>query len=299
MKILVTGVTGQIGSRVAGLLAGEHFIVAAVRKTGNHLPYAEIKMELGDPASIHTAVRSAKPDAVIHAAAITSPETCNMDEKGCMKINLEGTRHLTEACGVNSARMIYLSTDLVFDGKGSLYTELDTPNPLSIYAESKLKGEEVVSEILVDHVIARTSIVFGRGAFSENGFTHWLTSNLSKGKRLELYTDQYRSHFYIGDCARAIAELLRKDSRGLYHLSSGKRESRYEFALKVAKRLSLDDTLLAPSKMEKHGDMAKRPKDCSLDNGKLLKETDFRPLPENEALTLLAKEYPEFGKNRD
>lgn len=296
MKIVVTGVTGQIGSRIAEYLSKDHEVIATVRNSGIPLPYSVAEMDLANPASIFNLIKSARPDIVIHAAAITSPEICDKDRSLCTKINLEGTRRLAEACGEFSAKMVYLSTDLVFDGNGSLYTEDDIPNPLSVYAESKLKGEIAVRELLENSVVARTSIVFGKGIFREDGFTYWLIGNLAKRKKLELYTDQYRSHFYIGDCARAVAELALKKLKGLYHLSSGNRESRYDFAMKVAKHLSLDGTLIIPAKMEMHGDMAKRPKDCSLDNRKLLRETDFEPFPEGEVFKLLAEEYSEYQK---
>ncbi len=290
MRVLVTGAAGHIGWRIAHFLRDKHHVVAALR--AGHIGGLEsVEMDITAPLSIRTAVDRIKPDVVVHCAAITGVDECELDKETCWHVNVEGTRALAEECANIGVRMIYVSTDLVFDGEKGNYSEGDAPNPVSYYALSKLEGEKVVSSILPSATIARTAIVYGVGGMPARGFTLWLVESLRQGKKVRLFTDQIRSHFYLGDCARAMGALLEGGHTGIFHLSPGRSESRHEFGLAVARALGLDESLIEAVKMEDVPSEAKRPKDVSLSNAKLVRETGFVPTPFEETLEFLKKEF--------
>ncbi|MBI5179234.1 MAG: dTDP-4-dehydrorhamnose reductase [Nitrospinae bacterium] len=290
MRVLVTGSAGQIGWRIARHLKDRHHVIAAVR-TGNIEGVESVEMDITQPFSIRLAVDRTMPDAVVHCAAMTSADECEKERDACWHVNVEGTRALAEECKTDGARMVYVSTDLVFDGEKGNYAEEDAPNPLSHYAKSKLAGERVVAEILPDAVIARTAIVYGKGGVPPRGFAVWLVDALRAGKKVPLFTDQFRSHFYLEDCARAVGLLTEGKQNGLFHLSPGWRQSRHEFGLAVARAMGLDERLIEAVSMKDVPSDAPRPKDCSLANGKLVRATGFTPTPFADTLKMLKREF--------
>lgn len=289
MKILITGAGGQIGHRVALHLATRHHVVAAVRGA----PVAgleSVEMDIAQPLSVRMAVDRARPDAVVHCAAMTNADDCEKARYLCRRINVEGTKAVAEEAAKTGAAMFYFSSDLVFDGIKGDYTERDAPNPLSYYAETKLEGEAVVRSVLPDAIIARTAVVVGRGGVPPRGFAEWLVDNLKRRVPVRLYTDQFRSHFYLGDCARAVALLLEGRHTGLFHLSPGRKESRHDFGMVLARQMRLDTALITPFALGDAAMAAHRPNDCSLSNQKLVATTGFAPLSFDAMIEALAKE---------
>ena len=290
MKILVTGAAGQIGHRAALHLGQRHHVVAAVR--GGGIPGIEsVTMDIAEPLSVRLAVDHVMPDAVVHCAAITNADDCEKHRALCRRVNVDGTRALAEEAARARAKMIYVSTDLVFDGRKGDYSENDKPNPLSYYAETKLEGELITAATIPDHAIARTAVVFGKGGIPPRGFAVWLIETLRAGGKLRLYTDQFRSHFYLGDCAAAIGLMLENNLTGLYHLSPGRKESRHAFGMALADKLGLDRSLIEAISMDDAAMDARRPKDCSLSNAKLVAATGFEPMALGRSLEYLKTEF--------
>ncbi len=292
MKILITGAAGQIGHRVVRHLAARHHVVAAIR-AGDISGIECVTMDIAEPLSVRIAVDHVMPDAVVHCAAMTNADECEKNHTLCRRVNVDGTRALAEESARVGARMVYVSTDLVFDGQKGDYAETDVPNPLSYYAETKLAGEQVVAAISAGYAIARTAIVFGKGGIPPRGFVCWLVESLRAGKKVQLYTDQYRSHFYLGDCAAAIGLMLENNLTGLYHLSPGRKESRHAFGMVLAEKLGLDRSLIETIRMEDLAMDAKRPRDCSLANGKFVSATGFEPTALGKSLEYLKSEFEE------
>ncbi len=290
LKILVTGAAGQIGHRVARHLAVRHHVVAAVR-TGGISGIECVTMDIAEPLSVRIAVDHVMPNAVVHCAAMTNADECETGRDLCRRVNVDGTRALAEESARSGARMIYLSSDLVFDGKKGDYTEDDKPNPLSWYAETKLEGERITAATMADYAIARTAIVVGKGGIPPRGFACWLVETLRAGKKARLYADQFRSHFYLGDCAAAIGLMLERNLTGLYHLSPGRKESRHAFGMVLAEKLGLDRSLIEAIGMDDAAMDAKRPKDCSLSNAKLVAATGFEPSALDKTIECIKSEF--------
>ncbi|MBI5636595.1 MAG: SDR family oxidoreductase [Nitrospinae bacterium] len=290
MKILVTGAAGQIGHRVALHLAARHHVVAAVR-TGGIPGIENVTMDIAEPLSVRIAVDHVMPDAVVHCAAMTNADDCEKDRALCRRVNVDGARALAEESARVGAKLVYVSTDLVFDGAKGNYAEDDKPNPLSYYAETKLEGERITAATMADYAIARTAVVFGKGGIPPRGFAVWLVETLRAGKKVRLYTDQFRSHFYLGDCAAAIGLMLEKKLTGLYHLSPGRKESRHAFGMALAEKLGLDRSLIEAIGMDDAAMDAKRPKDCSLSNARFVAATGFEPSALGKSLEYLKSEF--------
>jgi len=292
LRILITGVTGQIGSLLAMSLSKKHEIIAGVRVpkrfNGN---YKTVRLDLNDFDTIKESIEEVRPDLIIHLASLTSTAFCEKNQELCEKINVEATAVLTTLSLSVGSRMVYLSTDLVFDGKKGNYNESDRPNPRSVYAKSKLEGEEAVKSIQPDSLIARTAIVIGKGLYNNGGFAGWVIDSLKNGQRINLFTNQFRSHFFINDSIYALTLLLEKEESGLFHLSGGNRESRYDFAVSLAKNLNLDDSLIKPFEIENDSSTLKLRGDCSLDNAKLVKATGFVPTEIREMYDYLKKDF--------
>lgn len=284
-SVLVTGASGSLGHAVADRLADTWTVLAGWHGVRPGLENCrEVVLDLSSPGEVKEVIERMKPDAVVHCAAWTDPELCKKDPEGTLRVNAEGTREIAEAVRRIKGRLVYISTDLVFDGSRSLFTEEDEPNPLNEYARSKYLGEIAVRESIGNYLILRISVMYGFGSGRKGTFSDWLIGNLERGSSVRLFQDQYRTSFYLPDGGRLIEKLLNTDFTGLFHAGGDERLSRYEFGLAVARRFGLPEDLIVPSKMADLPDYARRPADCSLATTKLKRVVGFSPTPLEEAL---------------
>lgn len=242
-------------------------------------------------------IAKANPDFVIHAAAWTDVDGCELDKDRAYKINAEGTKNVASACKDSGAILIYLSTDFVFDGKKKTpYKEDDTTGPLSVYADSKLKGEGFVRKSLGDYFILRTSWLYGRHG---NNFVDTIIAKAATEKTLKVVDDQAGSPTYSKDLARAIHRLVDKvtvqssklKGYGIYHISNSGSVSWHDYAKEILK-LSGSKTKVMPITSKKLNRPARRPAMSVLDNSKFIKFTGFKMRNWKTAL----KEYLQEGR---
>jgi dTDP-4-dehydrorhamnose reductase len=259
--MLVTG-SGLLGSEVIRVLGKEHDVIG----TFNSRPReGAIRLDVTDRDGTIRAVGELKPELIVHTAALTNVDYCEDHGEEAMAVNDRGTRNLVDAARGAGSKVIYVSTDFVFDGSKGMYREEDPVCPISVYAYSKLMGERHVKE-LNDSAIARTSVVYGN---ARQNFVSWVKDSLGKGQTIKVVTDQYNSPTLSYDCAEAIAALIKNNASGIYHTAGGERISRYEFARKIASFYGLDDGLIEPIATEALKQKAKRPMDSSLDVSKI------------------------------
>lgn len=281
-RILVTGTSGLLGSKIVGL--AEHSF--EVIPTHNTQPFFKnsIKMDITDAARVLRVVTRTKPDVVMHVAAETSVDDCEKNKEAAWKANVEGTKNVAVACCEIDARLIYVSTDYVFDGGKGFYVEGDEPKPVNYYGWTKLKGEEFVRENCQHYVIARPSVIYGRHALKTN-FASWVIESLRRGERITVVDDHYNSPTLADNLAEALLEIAEKDLCGVFHTAGSERINRYEFALKIAQDFGLDANLIRPVKMsELRIWMAKRPPDSSLCINKAQKQLETEFLNVHESL---------------
>lgn len=225
-----------------------------------------LHLDLADPASIRAAVNAARPDWIVHGAAMTNVDGCEKEPTTAHLVNGVATGQLAAAAAEIEARMVYVSTDYVFDGERGRYREEDPTNPISAYGASKLAGEHAARAALPDVAIARTSVVYGP---HKNNFVLWLVGELKAGRRVRIVEDQVVTPTLTYDLAHQILALIDARADGIYHTAGATRLSRLEMAHAIAEAWQLDVGLIDPVKSSDLTWIAKRPRDSSLDTTKM------------------------------
>ena len=283
MKVFVTGVGGQLGHDVMNELAqrGHECVgsdLASAEKIA--LPFTYEQLDITDKAAVEAVVAKHEPDAVIHCAAWTAVDAAEEEanQAKVFAINAEGTQYIAEACKKLDCKMLYISTDYVFDGQGTEPWCADCKDyaPLNVYGKSKLAGELAVAKTLEKYFIVRIAWVFGK-----NG-SNFIKTMLNVGKRfpeLRVVNDQIGTPTYTLDLARLLADMAETEKYGYYHATNeGGYISWYDFAREIFKQAGYDVNVI-PVTTEEYGlSKAKRPYNSRLDKGKLA-EAGFTPLP--------------------
>lgn len=280
MKIFVTGVKGQLG----------HDVVNELARRNHEAIGADIEeMDITDRLSVEQVIGQAKPDAVIHCAAWTAVDAAE-DEENREKVrlvNAVGTKNVADACKTLGCKMMYISTDYVFDGQGETPWDPDCKDyrPLSVYGQTKLEGELAVSSTLENYFIVRIAWVFGKNG---NNFIRTMLNIGKKLDTLKVVNDQIGTPTYTFDLARLLVDMIETDKYGYYHATNeGGYISWYEFAVEIfrqAKALGHPEygesrLTVIPVTTAQYGlSKAHRPFNSRLDKSKLVRE-GFTPLP--------------------
>lgn len=292
-KVVVTGASGTLGWTLCEMLAHRCDIM------GTYLSHPcvpegarGVELDLGDRSSIRAMLQSARPDIIIHAAAISDPDQCENDAERAFRVNFEATHEIALMAAELGARLVYVSTDLVFDGKKGDYREEDPPCPLSIYGMSKLRGEEAVLEACPGALVLRSTLIYGFGSPASKTFLGRMLENLSDGRRIQLFTDQMRNPILVDDLAEGIFRAIEASLSGLYHLGGGEAASRYEFGRRACRAFGFGEELLVPVTMDDVVFPAKRPLDATLNISKFKSSTGFIPCDPAAGLARAAERRP-------
>jgi len=291
LRILITGVSGLLGSKVAEKALKKGFEVYSGYLTHQPLFGKPLRMDVSERKSVYSVVRNVKPDVIIHCAALTDVDKCEVEKDLAMKVNAEGARFLAEAAKEIDAYLAMVSTDYVFDGFKGLYMEEDEPNPINFYGYSKLMGEKGVKQNAKEYLIARTSVIYGaKPAAGKVNFALWLINQLRTGQEVKILTDQYVSPTLNSNLADMLLEACDRRLTGTLHLAGAERVSRLQFAVKLAETFNLNKNLIKEAKTSEMNWIAKRPVDSSLDVSKAQRILKAKPLKLDEALNLLRQE---------
>lgn len=269
MKVLVTGVTGQLGYDVARELEKRHI---EYKGTGSR------EMDISDAEAVERVITAYHPDAIIHCAAYTAVDKAEDDYDRAMDVNAKGTLAIAKAAKEIDAKMLYISTDYVFNGQGTEPFTVDTATaPLNVYGLTKLFGEEAVQMELSKYFIVRISWVFGK-----NG-NNFIKTMLKVGKthpELRVVNDQIGTPTYTYDLACLLVDMIETDKYGYYHATNeGGYISWYDFACEIFRQAGYS-TKVTPVTTAEYGlSKAKRPFNSRLDKSKLT-ENGFTPLPD-------------------
>jgi dTDP-4-dehydrorhamnose reductase len=248
--LLITGASGYLGRHLLTRRDQGRQVVGTYLSATPPLGVQSHKLEIRDEAAVRGLLERVQPAVVIHTAY-------RRDEP---EVTLDGTRHLARACADVGARLIFISTDLVFDGQRGEYRETDRPNPLDSYGAAKVAAEREVLQR--GGVVTRTSLIYGFDPLDPIT-ERLIAAPLRQGQHPRLFVDEYRSPAYGPDLAEALLELAAGSFDGLLHLAGPQRLSRYEFGLKLADYLGLDPGGIKPTRIAESGLI--RPADCSLD----------------------------------
>ncbi len=287
-KILITGASGLLGNWIAKF-ASKDYIVTPTDVVESPLSNV-IKADITDLAALQILFQSAKPNTVIHTASETNVDKCEIEKDRAWKINVEGTRNIVEACRQTNAKLIYISTDYVFDGEKGMYSEEDTPNPLNFYGLTKLEGERQASKSSPNMAILRTSVLYGTHPTKQD-FVTWVMTKLKQANEITVVDDHFNTPTLAQNLASMALEIAQRDLKGIFHTSGSERISRFDFARKIAVAFGLDDSLIKPIKMKELAAwIAIRPRDSSLNTVKIQRELKTQPLSINVGLSKLRNE---------
>lgn len=288
MKVLVTGVAGQLGHDMINELNRRGYeAIGSDLATGMEIDHAYVSMDITDAEQVNQTIRQICPDAVIHCAAWTAVDAAEDEEnrEKVYAVNVKGTEFIAKACASIGAKMMYISTDYVFDGQGESPWKPDCKDyaPLSVYGQTKLEGELAVVNTLSEYFIVRIAWVFG-----VNG-NNFIKTMLNVGKRfpvLRVVNDQIGTPTYTFDLAKLLADMIGTSKYGYYHATNeGGYISWYEFANAIFNQAvsmgheEYKDLKVTPVTTEEYGiSKAVRPFNSRLDKSKIV-EAGFKPLP--------------------
>lgn len=290
-RLLITGASGLLGSKLQKIAENKFNLIL----THNTKPLSpdSLELDITDQTKIRQLFNDLKPEIVIHTASETNVDKCELQKEHAWKINVEGTHNIARACKEIDAKLVYISTDYVFDGEKGLYKEEDKPNPISHYGITKLEGENQVIQNCNDHIILRTSVIYGWHQWKQN-FATWVINQLRQNKEITVVDDHFNTPTLADSLAEMTIEALQNDLLGLYHASGTERISRYDFAIQIAKTFRLDPNLIKPIKMSQlTAWVAKRPKDSSLNTDKIQKHLKTKLLNITDGLNIMKQQEKE------
>lgn len=268
-KILLTGATGLLGYNILNLLIEKNYqVIATYHETPpiafpDNVGWTQVSLE--DENKIVEFIKETRPDVIIHVAAYTDVDGCEIYRERAYRINYLATRTIAQTAGRINAYLIYVSTDYVFDGSKGLYREDDIPNPVNYYGLTKLLGETAVLSVLPrSSLVIRTSGLYGYSPTGRKNFGINALERLIKGEQVYAFYDQYLSPTYVYFLAKLLIKIIEEGITGILNLA-GERLSRYEFALRLSNALKVSEKLVKPISINDARLVAKRPRDSSLD----------------------------------
>lgn len=266
-RILITGASGQLGSYVLRELRARDWPALAwcQRPTPDLFGYSCQSVDLRDTDQVIDAFRAANPEVVIHTAALSGVGDCFRDPAQARQTNTIGTKLLAELADRHSARLVYVSTDLVFDGTRSWYTETDCPAPLSVYGQTKATAERAVLDH-PRHLVLRISLMFGPSINGRPSFFQQQIDALKQQTPCKLFSDEWRTPLHLELAARGLLRAASTDVTGILHLGGPERLTRLEMGQRLAQFLGCDAGVLEPAVRDDVPASEPRPRDTSLNS---------------------------------
>jgi dTDP-4-dehydrorhamnose reductase len=290
-RLLITGASGLLGSKLQKIAEGK-FNLILLHNTRPLSPNS-LELDITNQKEVTKLFNDLKPEIVIHTASETNVDKCELQKEHAWKTNVEGTCNIARACKEIDAKLAYISTDYVFDGEKGNYKEEDKPNPISYYGITKLEGENQVIQNCNDHVILRTSVIYGWHQWKQN-FATWVINQLRQNKEITVVDDHYNTPTLADNLAEMTIEALQSDLHGLYHASGIEKISRYDFAIQIAGTFRLNPNLVKPIKMSQlTAWVAKRPRNSSLNMDKIQKHLKTKPLNITDGLNKMKQKEKE------
>jgi dTDP-4-dehydrorhamnose reductase len=270
-KILVTGASGLLGLNIAVEVAKDFDVYGVAHHNPIQSPDLTIlSTDLLTPGTIKQIFNQTQPDWVIHCAALTDLDACAINPKLAKELNANLPGHMAEETAKRGARFVHISTDAVFDGKKGSYVEKNTTNPLSIYARTKLAGEQAVAAADPESIVARVNF-YGWSLSGQRSLGEFFFNNLREGNRVNGFADVFFSPLLANDLAQIVLHMLEAKLSGLYHIFSSDAISKYDFGVAIAERFGLDTNLISPISVEESGLIVARSPNLSMRTDKLTK----------------------------
>ncbi len=295
MKVLITGGSGLLGQYLNIFLSKKFEILSLyLNNSGNCIEYNSKKVDICNYRKIFDVISSFKPQIIVHTAAYSKPEIVEkLSFYDVYKINVEATKYLAELSELNNAKIIFTSTDLVYDGvQGSMIPESGKINPISVYAKTKFLAEQIIRKTTDNYIILRTSLLYGLALNNTSNYFTYIFNNLQSGKPVRLFYDQYRTPLSLINASILIEDLILKDVKSeTINFGGLQRVSRLELAQILCNVGGFDKSLLEKISMDDVPEVIKVP-DVSLDTKKLQAYTSLQKTIEESI-----EEIIKYGKN--
>lgn len=286
-KILVIG-TGLLGGRIIDLSLNYETYGTYFSRPQDNMTY----LDKNNREKVFELIRKINPDVVFDTGAMHNVDYCELHEEESRKINVEGTRNIADACKEIGSKLIFVSTDYVFDGIKGNYSEEDRTNPLSTYGRHKLEAENLIIMSGADFIIARPSVIYGVG---KNNFALWVINELSSDRVIRIVDDQYNNPTFATNLGEMLIKLYEQCHSGIFHTCGSETLSRYEFAIKISEIFGFDKNLIKPINTEELGQKARRPMMCSMNVKKVSKILE--PNSSTKGLKIMKEEMESERKN--
>lgn len=296
MKILLTGSNGLLGQKLVKLIAAkqEHELMATARgenRLEERRGYQYQAMDISNGDAVDTVFDTFKPEVLIHTAAMTHVDQCELNQEECQLLNLTAVKHLIAACERHDCHFVHLSTDFIFDGSEGPLTEDAEPAPLSFYGETKWKAEQLLMASGLKHAILRTVLVYGVAEnMSRSNIVLWAKGALEKGEVINVVDDQFRTPTLAEDLAQACYLAASQRAEGVYNISGPDYMSILELVQRVARFWQLDESLIKATDSTGLNQPAKRPPNTGFIIDKAVRELAYKPHAFEEGLALVAKQ---------
>ncbi|UYZ59048.1 SDR family oxidoreductase [Hymenobacter latericus] len=296
MRLLITGANGLLGQKLIGLLHQEPGVELIATSRGSNrlgevfpnVPFAAL--DVTNAEQVAQVIGELKPTHVIHTAAMTNVDECELNHEACWLQNVTATENLARTCAALDVHLTHLSTDFIFDGSHGPLTEDATPNPISYYGQSKLAAEQAVQNTPnLRWAIARTVLVYG--VLHGGGRTNivlWVRNSLREGKQIKVVNDQWRTPTLAEDLAQGCWLIAKQSALGIYNISGRELLTPYDIALRVADHFSLDKSLIIEADGSTFTQPAKRPPRTGFIIEKAEKELGYRPHSFTEGIDIVA-----------
>jgi dTDP-4-dehydrorhamnose reductase len=298
MNVLITGATGLLGKSlietkdrscaVTGIYLGDYRMAGS-----REVIYRRVDIQ--DRAALKEVFDASGANVVIHTAGIADVDFCERHYEAAYRSNVHGTANVIELCAEKGAKMVYVSTNAVFDGENAPYKEDDRPNPINRYGAMKLECEAMVRSAFKDAIIVRPILMYGWNHTKERGnLVTYLLDKLAAGTAVNIVNDIYDNPLSSHSCAEAIWSLIEKKKKGTYHVAGRDMLNRYDYARTIADVFGLDRGLIKPVDSSFFPRIAPRPRNTSYVTSKLEREIGFVPLALREGLELMKKGREDF-----
>jgi dTDP-4-dehydrorhamnose reductase len=268
MRLLITGAGGLLGAYLLRETANRANVVAwGGLRGGEQFGIPLRPIDLTDAAAVTSALRSARPDVVLHAAALARVADCWRDAERARRVNADATQTLARLAADAGARLVLVSTDLVFDGENAPYRESDAASPVSVYGRTKRAAEEAVLSVPRSAVV-RVSLLYGPSLHGRPSFFDEQAAALRAGRPVTLFRDEWRTPLDLVTAARALVNIAESDFNGLLHVGGPERLSRLEMGLRLAKFLGIDPSPIVATDRAAAPAPEPRPRDVALDSSR-------------------------------
>jgi dTDP-4-dehydrorhamnose reductase len=294
-KILITGANGLLGQKLVNqIVKDNHYELIATARGTNRLPqsnqYLYETMDITNELEVLSIINKHVPSIVIHTAAMTNVDQCELEKENCWDQNVNAVKYLISACENVHCHLIHLSTDFIFDGISGPYNEISKPHPLSYYGESKLRAEELLFASKISYTIVRTVLVYGVALdMSRSNIILWVKKNLEEGKKINVVDDQERSPTLAEDLAIGCLLLAKEKSVGVFNIAGKEILTPYEMAILTADYFLLDKSLINKTDSNNFKQTAVRPLKTGLIIEKA-KQIGYSPRSFKEGIAILAQQ---------